>query len=1045
MPAIYISPGFFILSMLKKKRKSLIIFLVESFFLSTISLILITLLFTIIGINLEPMIFSFLGLIFSLGNLIIEKLTKNFNNFENKQENMIVLLSFVIFIVELMIFYYIPRFFLIDETVYINYSQNFISDQILLILTVPTSINSLLNSIFYSRLGWILLLSSFKSSTLILNTNLYIFNLYFLTMISLLSTCFIKTRKIKTFLPILIFSNPMLLYFSLLGLPEVALSFYCLLSIYFFTNSFSFKDKELFLDYSKIFLSFIALGISLLIKITSSVLLIAYFLIFLLVYIFYRKSGDKSMSFFNKTFKIFVIILILYEVFIDFPYIFFKFYLINNELSLIFSRFIGISFLQQLIFLFSNIKPLNYQIDAIYSIMIPEIFSVIIISSILIFPLLIIKSHQRREHFQKITFFLIFIFSFVFFLFLNFSNPVSNILKSSPFLYPIYIIITIYVFEILLEEKYKNFPLYPYYILFTVIFLICNLYISAQFGGIFFYWMGRKYTFIFLLFQCFILVLLYLVFFISIKLDQFIQFKIFFKRIKLNNFSLSFLKKNKSTMHLLILLSFIGFNNICFSYYIFGNSEILGDDRGINNSFYNELEKYSASNSFIFGNNYVYLRPYIEDDLKNINYLPLPPTEEEFKLLGNLPFNNTYFYITNDTLSTSGELSNNYIKPNIILDLIPLQKKNHSNLLNYNLSLPLVHYKFDKIENSELKDISGNNNNGSIYNLTINNGGTKYGFFNGSAYVTLYNNLNSTFNEEISISFMGNITRNEFNKILSKGTCNEVVKGSFEINLWDYDLSFEIREVGVLSMDMEKYFDSWHHFLFNYDGNKMQIFVDGELIALREARGIILDTNYPLEIGRDSALNNGYFEGFLYDFQISNYSISSDTLIEFYYSSIAIKDHIYELNENAIVKFYKIENNNNYSGNSLASEINSVNYIKDINDTLKLTINLQSNSQNEIYCLISTKFFTRVLNFNIDNGENELTYKLDKNTDEIRVWQQLTHFRLIIVENQEVIYDQYLTLYDNDILIFSTFIFFLLIFLISIISFSDFFKRFLKN
>ena len=111
--------------------------------------------------------------------------------------------------------------------------------------------------------------------------------------------------------------------------------------------------------------------------------------------------------------------------------------------------------------------------------------------------------------------------------------------------------------------------------------------------------------------------------------------------------------------------------------------------------------------------------------------------------------------------------------------------------------------------------------------------------------------------EAITLSFR--VRPEEYN-----GNAAFLTKGDYQFGIIQSDtayLDFYIN-TGVKSVLKGKlpgdWLGKWHHVAGIYDGNKMELYVDGSIIATRKCRGKILNSPYGVILGKSAELRDGY-------------------------------------------------------------------------------------------------------------------------------------------------------------------------------------------
>lgn len=117
-----------------------------------------------------------------------------------------------------------------------------------------------------------------------------------------------------------------------------------------------------------------------------------------------------------------------------------------------------------------------------------------------------------------------------------------------------------------------------------------------------------------------------------------------------------------------------------------------------------------------------------------------------------------------------------------------------------------------------------------------------------------------------------------------------ITKGIRQFSLFQChqdSLEFYIFDKNFISLKApvpQNWVDQWHHLAAGYDGEKMQIFVDGQLVAERMYKGAINRSPYPLAIGKNSELHGQEHDGYLCnaiidEVRVYNRTLSHDELL----------------------------------------------------------------------------------------------------------------------------------------------------------------------
>jgi len=442
------------------------------------------------------------------------------------------------------------------------------------------------------------------------------------------------------------------------------------------------------------------------------------------------------------------------------------------------------------------------------------------------------------------------------------------------------------------------------------------------------------------------------------------------------------------------------------------------------------LNSFESDGSLVFANNYNYMRTHISDRLfKQGSLLPLPDTDEGFLKLLQMAPNNTQFLISDDSATTGYDYSNNYIEGYAQSDIITPENPSISKFPKSSSTEPILTITFDDANEMTVPDHSGLENNGVNYGAEPVEG--YYGKalrFDGKGYVSIPSNDILNVQNEITISFLAIIEKAEPRKgymILSKGYAPE--NGSYNIFVYDGKLFFSLGEVGSVSVSAEPYVGGYHHFVFTYDSEKMEIYIDGSPLASNPAKGLVRVSSYDLEIGRDSQRVVGYhFVGSIDELQISNSALSKTELLNSYYTYYALRILKLSLPKGQAELFSVI--NNKDVDQSIAVKGSGVNVSE--NRTITLDVQIESLRSKNVIILVATAHFTKVYVISLDTGVNNVKFQfgyiidpsLDQSDGFSRVyWSSLAQARLIIIENQAIAYNKFVITQDLKLMNFLLF------------------------
>jgi beta-galactosidase len=94
---------------------------------------------------------------------------------------------------------------------------------------------------------------------------------------------------------------------------------------------------------------------------------------------------------------------------------------------------------------------------------------------------------------------------------------------------------------------------------------------------------------------------------------------------------------------------------------------------------------------------------------------------------------------------------------------------------------------------------------------------------------------------------------------------------------------------GFVSGNIDLINNKWHHILGVYDGERISLYIDGQLDVSQEATGNILDINNPVHIGshpdylgQESDRPRRDFKGLIDDVKVYSYALSAEEITRLY-------------------------------------------------------------------------------------------------------------------------------------------------------------------
>ena len=849
-PAVFIIPGLSLFLLLDRKHlppvRQLIL---ESFIISIIINVLIFPLCLYIGIS--PNIGQTIFVIVSLFLLIGFSFTKmKIISQPNKFDYFIIIALMLGYIIMILIFSSLPRFFTPDETDYIFNARSALDGNIYAMGV--TAYRSTALALLSGRFLWTFLLGSFLTSSSLQPQMANLVGPSFLVMTSLAMTLLVPKQmedkgKVHFLLFLVILTNPLLIYFAGIGgLNDLAIAFCGSVAVVYFVKSIIVSNGTFSFERNSLFKSLIILVIAILIK-QNLMFFIGIWVCFAYL-CFHYKLYKTTLA--NKVITILLIGLpIGYELLIDFPYVISVWFFRSNSAAVFLQQFIYDSPLERIlgafvkpwfnvggITLFSN--GLLKNIDSFYTFFSPEGISLPVSAIALLLPVtLVIKKLQFNI--QLRTTVVIIIISMVFSFVTMFSN-ISDISRISLFLIPLIISITMISFYSLFSES--KLGLLFLFSLPMIVFLWINRVVSNAQEGIFvsyglprFNWTYDILTVIILSYIV-LLVLFTILSQVNIRIGIRNSLK---KQFKGRIFPVFGWKTAFFTLFFIIIISNFYFSNVLVS----NSGNYTDHDLS---SISKQASKY-AGNGLVFANNYVNLRPYVTDSSLS-RIFPLPADENGFHNLIKSAPNGSIVLLSTD-MGTSYGISNSYITNLFDKDVLTTGIPSFSKFPKLSNENEVLNLNFDKTNSNEITDQSPFKNNITVCGNPIINGNKENSLeFDGETYLSIPDSQSLKISDGISIEFIALIEHPGRYAIVSKGypaTQNSSLSGGFYVGASDQFLYWELGNSWSLSAPISAFMGNWHQYVFTYDGNAMRIFVDGNLVAERAQQGSLKTNSYP--------------------------------------------------------------------------------------------------------------------------------------------------------------------------------------------------------
>jgi hypothetical protein len=1010
-PALFILPGLMLLKVLRKGVCDTLELFVQGFFVSSVLMVMLTAFFFALGISPTQFTYSVaaLLLVFLLTPIgLMEKIEIKLR----KIDVLFIVLALSAYIVLFLFFYTLPRLFTPDETAYISAARMGTLNRAAPPMGVLPNRNEV-TAVLQGRSFWIYLMTSFLGATGLPAYQAGLLGIVFIVMTAFASSLLVTNKWLSLATFFIVIINPLLFSFSALTLNDLALAFYAIFAALFFIKSFESAGNNTSISISNIIFSILGLVVMSLIK---ENLTIVFAMWIILIFVIFKYRLYKQDRKYRVLLGVTLIPVLIYEFFIDTPYVISVWILRNGELGNIFGRFLPVSPTETVMKIFIapwwnpnastifSYKFINY-LDYFYRLLTPE-SSTIIVSALLISAPLILWKDKRGNFQIYILAWLSLISLCVFYLQSLGSSYFSDIARYSLWMTPLWIALALtLIYEIVKTKSIKK--LFAMQLMMLVIIWI-NLQITKENGGVYVGYglTSRLWTIDSIVLE---VAAITLIFGLLMAGRDFFTLKLFGGKLKpiAKSFDLK-----KICLMLLILL--MAASNIYFVTQFISNNSRYTDQKLAETS--NTLDELTNNQSLIFANNYIYMRPYVSDEIfKNGLILPPPETEEEFLNLLKVAPNNTMFLISNNAKTAWYEYANNYIKNFTNADFITPDKPDMTSLSKFNLSDDILHMTFDDANNITVPDSSPSKNNGSNIGAQIVDGYSGKALeFNGTGYVSIPNEGMPSLQNATTIDFMALIKQADPQQgymIISKGYAP--INGSFVIFIWNKEIYFELGAIGYVGFPVQNYLGEWHNFIFTYNGEEMEALVDGISVASRPASGFICPSNYDVEIGRDGERQAYYFNGTIDELQISNSPLNTTALAENSLKHYALKIQTLS-GGNWVNTFFKTVNRDNPTTEANV-HVNSTRMTINNNRTITLSIAITSDISVNATLLTSTDRFAKVYPIDLTKGPNNVSFEYPYNTSLSssaggNYWLYLDQTRVTLIVNNKILYNSFISI-----------------------------------
>lgn len=190
------------------------------------------------------------------------------------------------------------------------------------------------------------------------------------------------------------------------------------------------------------------------------------------------------------------------------------------------------------------------------------------------------------------------------------------------------------------------------------------------------------------------------------------------------------------------------------------------------------------------------------------------------------------------------------------------------------------YWNFNEIGGNAVEDISGNNNNGQIYNNPLRIEGyfdRAISFDNDNDYISISSNMNLESFDGLTVSYWLNYSASspDFSNFFSKTSINARWLSFYHEDNIYFNLKNDSGTVGQVNILVP--FDEWNLLTCTFNGTYLNLYLNAELVNSASFTGV-MNISEPLIIGDISTC----FRGILDDFRVYDRSLTSAEIIELY-------------------------------------------------------------------------------------------------------------------------------------------------------------------
>jgi hypothetical protein len=202
--------------------------------------------------------------------------------------------------------------------------------------------------------------------------------------------------------------------------------------------------------------------------------------------------------------------------------------------------------------------------------------------------------------------------------------------------------------------------------------------------------------------------------------------------------------------------------------------------------------------------------------------------------------------------------------------------------------------KLDETQGRDAADSSGNGSIGKILNGMPRwqaSGGKLGGalLFDGKGdWVHLANESNFDFEAEVTVAAWINVNKfdKDYQAIATKGDSAWRLQRNENTDTLEFACSGLVipggNQWGSLYGNSNVNDGKWHHVVGVYDGEKMYLYIDGDVDGMQPASGGISTNDEPVYIGENSEMTGRHWNGMIDDVRIYSYALSQTDIVKLY-------------------------------------------------------------------------------------------------------------------------------------------------------------------